>query len=308
MFARLAARLSYVQGDFTDPKTFGRLATKLRAPGTASSTSRCRRRCSRPSRRGLHGAKLLEGARVSSRSRSATTWRRRARSMPICGSTSTSARSAASITSSASSACRRSSTCASRTRCSSRSGTATTSRACRSRWPRVRRRGAGPLLRPGRRPARRRRQPPAAAARGGRDGAPAGGDAATSRTRSSRSSARWPTPTSGTTCAGSTTATREIAGVAKDSTTETFAALRLEIDNWRWAGVPFFIRTGKRLAATETELRLVFKQPPRLGFVQDGAPAARAEPADRPARSATRACASCSMRSARMAPRRSSST
>ena len=55
-------------------------------------------------------------------------------------------------------------------------------------------------------------------------------------------------------------------GVAADSTTETYAALRLEIDNWRWSGVPFFIRTGKHLAVTQTELRLVFKQPPRLGF------------------------------------------
>ena len=42
--------------------------------------------------------------------------------------------------------------------------------------------------------------------------------------------------------------------------------MRLEIENWRWAGVPFFIRTGKRLPATQTELRLVFKRPPRLGF------------------------------------------
>jgi glucose-6-phosphate 1-dehydrogenase len=57
-----------------------------------------------------------------------------------------------------------------------------------------------------------------------------------------------------------------IDGVAPDSTTETYAALRLEIENWRWAGVPFFIRTGKRLAATQTELRLVLKNPPRLGF------------------------------------------
>jgi glucose-6-phosphate 1-dehydrogenase len=55
-------------------------------------------------------------------------------------------------------------------------------------------------------------------------------------------------------------------GVAPDSTTETYAALRLDIENWRWAGVPFFIRTGKHLAATQTELRLVFKHPPRLGF------------------------------------------
>src|SRR4051794_35530232 len=59
---------------------------------------------------------------------------------------------------------------------------------------------------------------------------------------------------------------RDIDGVAKDSTTETFAALRLEIENWRWAGVPFFIRTGKLLPVTQTELRLVFKHPPKLGF------------------------------------------
>jgi glucose-6-phosphate 1-dehydrogenase len=58
----------------------------------------------------------------------------------------------------------------------------------------------------------------------------------------------------------------DIDGVAADSQTETYAALRLEIQNWRWAGVPFFIRTGKRLAATQTELRLVFKRPPELGF------------------------------------------
>jgi glucose-6-phosphate 1-dehydrogenase len=57
-----------------------------------------------------------------------------------------------------------------------------------------------------------------------------------------------------------------IDGVASDSTTETYAALRLEIDNWRWAGVPFFIRTGKRLPVTQTELRLVFRHPPKLGF------------------------------------------
>jgi glucose-6-phosphate 1-dehydrogenase len=59
---------------------------------------------------------------------------------------------------------------------------------------------------------------------------------------------------------------RSIDGVAPDSTTETYAALRLHVDNWRWAGVPFFIRTGKRLSATQTELRLVFQGLPRLGF------------------------------------------
>jgi len=59
---------------------------------------------------------------------------------------------------------------------------------------------------------------------------------------------------------------RKIDGVASDSTTETYAALRLEIQNTRWAGVPFFIRTGKRLPATQTEVRVVFKEAPRLGF------------------------------------------
>ena len=57
-----------------------------------------------------------------------------------------------------------------------------------------------------------------------------------------------------------------INGVDPSSQTETYAALRLDIENWRWSGVPFFVRTGKRLRVTQTEMRLVFKQPPRLGF------------------------------------------
>jgi glucose-6-phosphate 1-dehydrogenase len=61
-----------------------------------------------------------------------------------------------------------------------------------------------------------------------------------------------------------------VAGVAKDSTTETYCALRLMIDNWRWSGVPWFIRTGKLLPVTQTELRVVFKHPPRLGFMEHG--------------------------------------
>jgi glucose-6-phosphate 1-dehydrogenase len=63
---------------------------------------------------------------------------------------------------------------------------------------------------------------------------------------------------------------RDIDGVAKDSTTETYAALRLDIDNWRWSGVPWFIRTGKKLPLTQTELRAVFRDPPRLGFMEHG--------------------------------------
>src|SRR5260221_713583 len=59
----------------------------------------------------------------------------------------------------------------------------------------------------------------------------------------------------------------DVPGVAKGSGTETYAALRLEVDNWRWAGVPFFIRTGKALATRVTEVRLVFRRPPRIRFV-----------------------------------------
>jgi glucose-6-phosphate 1-dehydrogenase len=59
----------------------------------------------------------------------------------------------------------------------------------------------------------------------------------------------------------------DVHGVTPDSTTETFVALRLEVDNWRWSGVPFFIRAGKRLPETVTEVRLVLKRPPPLRFL-----------------------------------------
>jgi len=55
---------------------------------------------------------------------------------------------------------------------------------------------------------------------------------------------------------------REEPGVAPDSMTETCVAMRLAIDNWRWAGVPFFLRTGKRLARRTTEIAIHFKQAP----------------------------------------------
>jgi glucose-6-phosphate 1-dehydrogenase len=58
---------------------------------------------------------------------------------------------------------------------------------------------------------------------------------------------------------------REIDGVAADSETETFAAVELEVDNWRWSGVPFFVRAGKRMPAKSSEVTAVFKRPPRLG-------------------------------------------
>ena len=58
---------------------------------------------------------------------------------------------------------------------------------------------------------------------------------------------------------------REVKGVAPDSTTETFVALELAIDNWRWSGVPFFIRAGKEMPVKATEVSVVFKRPPPLG-------------------------------------------
>jgi glucose-6-phosphate 1-dehydrogenase len=58
---------------------------------------------------------------------------------------------------------------------------------------------------------------------------------------------------------------RDIPGVAPESTTETYVALELEIDNWRWADVPFFVRAGKYLPVKETEINVIFKRPPRLG-------------------------------------------
>jgi glucose-6-phosphate 1-dehydrogenase len=57
----------------------------------------------------------------------------------------------------------------------------------------------------------------------------------------------------------------EVKDVAADSTTETFAAVELEVDNWRWSGVPFFIRAGKCLPQKVSEVSVFFKRPPRLG-------------------------------------------
>jgi glucose-6-phosphate 1-dehydrogenase len=59
-------------------------------------------------------------------------------------------------------------------------------------------------------------------------------------------------------------------GVPEGSSTETYAALRLEVDNWRWAGVPFYLRTGKRLARKITEIAVTLKPVPHLAFSEDG--------------------------------------
>jgi glucose-6-phosphate 1-dehydrogenase len=63
---------------------------------------------------------------------------------------------------------------------------------------------------------------------------------------------------------------REEEGVAAHSRTETYAALRLHVSNWRWAGVPFYLRTGKRLARKVTEIAVTLKPVPHLAFQSSG--------------------------------------
>ena len=65
---------------------------------------------------------------------------------------------------------------------------------------------------------------------------------------------------------------RDEAGVKPDSDVETYIALRLDIESWRWAGVPFFLRAGKRLGGTALEVVIEFNEPPRLLFAEAGTP------------------------------------
>jgi glucose-6-phosphate 1-dehydrogenase len=65
---------------------------------------------------------------------------------------------------------------------------------------------------------------------------------------------------------------RDEPGVATDSSVETFVAARLDIDSWRWAGVPWYVRCGKGLTATATEVVVEFREPPSLLFDEAGGP------------------------------------
>jgi glucose-6-phosphate 1-dehydrogenase len=71
---------------------------------------------------------------------------------------------------------------------------------------------------------------------------------------------------------------RQEEGVRPDSTTETYVALRARLDNWRWAGVPFLLRSGKRLCKRVSEIAVQFRQPPLHLFRQLEAPRAEPEP------------------------------
>ena len=131
----------------------------------------------------------------------------------------------------------------------------------------------------GGRAARRRPEPPAAGAEPGRHGAARTGrgpDVLSDRKRDVFVAMADARPGRRTWLRPVPTATSTSPGVAPDSQTETFCALRLEIDNWRWSGVPFFIRAGKVAPVTVTEVRVVFNTTPlaRLRARRD-APAAR---------------------------------
>jgi glucose-6-phosphate 1-dehydrogenase len=76
--------------------------------------------------------------------------------------------------------------------------------------------------------------------------------------------------TAGMVGGGETTGYLGEEGVPPDSTTETYAALRLEVHNWRWAGVPIFLRTGKRLARKVTEIAVQLKPVPHMAFQSKG--------------------------------------
>jgi glucose-6-phosphate 1-dehydrogenase len=80
---------------------------------------------------------------------------------------------------------------------------------------------------------------------------------------------RWtPEQAVGNSTRGQYVGYRDEAGVAHDSRTPTYSALRLYVDDWRWKGVPFYLRTGKNLARKASEIAIQFKSPPHLVFSQ----------------------------------------
>ena len=150
--------------------------------------------------------------------------------------------------------------------------------------------GRGPRYRPARRllrlrggDPRRDPEPPDAAARTGRDG---GRRCASTPTRSgtrrssccarcgATSRTRCPTTSSGASTAPGGWAARRFPrivdeeGVPDDSRTETYVAMRVEVDNWRWAGTPFYLRSGKRLPRRVTEIAVRFRPVPHLPFAR----------------------------------------
>ena len=268
---------SYVDGDYRDPATYERLRTRAGCVGASAALPRhsaehvrapwCRawRRRAAPRMRAS-----------SSRSRSAATSRRRRSSTRRCTT------------------CSRSVDLPHRPLPGQGGGAEPPVLPLRQRVPRadlepqlrrqradhhgreLRRAGRGGVLRGGRRHPRRGPEPPAAGRRAAGDGAPPASDSgADARARSCACSARCGRSSRRDVVRGQYRGYRDEPGVAPDSDVETFAALRLHIDTWRWAGVPFYIRAGKCLPITATE---VHRRPeaPAAGDVRRLAPATTA--------------------------------
>ena len=148
----------------------------------------------------------------------------------------------------------------------------------------VRRRGARALLRVRRRAARRRAEPPAPGGRAPRDGTAGGCRCQRAARRAHASCSARSAPSSRRSVVrGQYRGYREEDGVAPESDVETYVALRLEIDSWRWAGVPFLIRTGKRLPVTATEAVVEFNAPAAPPVPAAGCTGAAPEPPPVPA-------------------------
>ena len=266
-FAALVARLRYVDGDYNDASTFAQLRSELKG-------------CARPAHylaippsmfpiviRRLGRVGLRSATRgSSSRSRSGATWRlprRSTRSSTVCSPRN---RSSGSITTSARKPFRTCCISASPTRFSSRCGTATTSRTCRSRWPSVRREGPREVLRRDGRDPGRHPEPPAPDRE-----LPGHGGAVVDYPEAIRDEQAKVLRTVRPMDAqhiirGQFRGYRDEPGVAKDSQVATYAALRLHVDSWRWAGVPFYVRAGKSLKDDVTEVFVELKKPPQVVF------------------------------------------
>ena len=92
---------------------------------------------------------------------------------------------------------------------------------------------------------------------------------------------------------------RDEQGMAPDSETETFIALRCHIDNWRWAGVPFYLRTGKRMAEGARIISIAFREPPKSMFPPGSGVGGRAPTTSRSTSPTPRSCPCPSTASAR---------
>ena len=291
---QLAEGFRFVPGDFDDDDAFDHLAETSCAASTpsaapaATTPSTCRSRraffpvvCEQLARSGLAAARARRpGAGSSSRSRSATTWRQRAelndvvvRGLPArLGLPDRPLPRQGDGPEHPGAALRQPAVRADLERQLRRPRADHHGRGHRHRRP-------GRLLRRHRRRPRRDPEPPAAAARADRDG----GAGLVRRRRTCAPRRRRCCPPSGCpTDLGATTARGQYAagwqggqkvigyleedGIAGSSTTETYAAIKLEIDTRRWAGVPFYLRTGKRLGRRVTEIAVVFKRAPHLPF------------------------------------------